>query len=89
MALLRTIVEHAISVMIFILLAGVVISWLRVARVRVPYGNPLIRAIEGAAEAMLRPIRRAVPVTGGGLDFSPMIALMLLYILRGIIARIL
>ena len=89
MALLRMLVEYAISVMIFIILASVVISWLRVARVRVPYGNPVIRAIDGAAEAMLRPIRRAIPVAGGGLDFSPMVALILLYILRRIIARIL
>jgi len=89
MALLRMLVEYAISVMIFIIFASVVISWLRVARVRVPYGNPVIRAIDGAAEAMLRPIRRAIPVAGGGLDFSPMVALILLYILRRIIARIL
>lgn len=89
MALLRMLVEYAISVMIFIILASVVISWLRVARVRVPYGNPVIRAIDGIAEAMLRPIRRAIPTAGGGLDFSPMVALILLYILRRIIARIL
>ena len=89
MALLRMLVEYAISVMIFIILASVVISWLRAARVRVPYGNPVIRGIEGAAEAILRPIRRAIPTAGGGLDFSPMVALILLYILRRIIARIL
>jgi len=59
-----------------------------VARVRVPYGHPVVRVIDGAAEAMLRPIRRALPASAGGLDFSPMIALLLLYILRRIIARI-
>ena len=88
MALLHTLIDYAISVMIFIILASVVISWLRVARVRVPYGHPVVRAIDGAAEAMLRPIRRAFPAAAGGLDFSPMVALLLLYILRRIIARI-
>ena len=72
--------------MMLAILASVVLSWLRMFRVRVPYGNPLIRAIEETADLMLRPIRNAVPATGGGLDFSPLIALLILSILRSVIA---
>jgi len=72
--------------MMLAILASVVLSWLRMFRVRVPYGNPLIRAIEETADLMLRPIRNAVPASGGGLDFSPLIALLILSILRSVIA---
>lgn len=74
--------------MMLAILASVVLSWLRMFRVRVPYGNPLIRAIEEAADLMLRPIRNAVPASGGGLDFSPLVALLILSILRSVVARL-
>lgn len=85
MGLLRYLLLLAISAMMLAILASVVLSWLRMFRVRVPYGNPLIRAIEETADLMLRPIRNAVPATGGGLDFSPLIALLILSILRSVI----
>lgn len=86
MGLLRDLLQLAISAMMLAILASVVLSWLRMFRVRVPYGNPLIRAIEETADLMLRPIRNAVPASGGGLDFSPLIALLILSILRSVIA---
>ena len=88
MGLLRELLLLAISAMMLAILASVVLSWLRMFRVRVPYGNPLIRAIEETADLMLRPIRNAVPASGGGLDFSPLIALLILSILRSVVARL-
>jgi len=76
-----------LSLVMAIIFAGVIISWLRAAGVRVPYYHPIIRAIEQSYEAMIRPIRRAVPTAGGGLDFAPMIALIILMILQRVIAR--
>jgi len=86
--LLRQLLQLAISVMMLAILASVVISWLRMFRVHIPYGNPLLRAVEETADLMLRPIRNAMPTTGGGLDFSPLVALMILSILRAVIARL-
>ena len=88
MGLLRELLLLAISAMMLAILASVVLSWLRMFRVRVPYGNPLVRAIEETADLMLRPIRNAVPASGGGLDFSPLLALLILSILRSVIARL-
>jgi YggT family protein len=88
MALVGTLISYAISMMMLAILASVIISWLRAFRVQVPYGNPLVRAIEETADLMLRPIRRAVPTAGGGLDFSPLIALIILSILQRIVARL-
>ncbi len=77
-----------IWVMMAAIIGGVIISWLRMFRVSVPYRNPLVRLIEETAELMLRPIRRAIPVTGGGLDFSPLVALLVLSICRAIVLRL-
>jgi len=88
MALVGTVISYAISVMMLAILASIIISWLRAFRVQVPYGNPLVRAIEETADLMLRPIRRAVPTAGGGLDFAPLIALIVLSILQQIAARL-
>jgi uncharacterized protein YggT (Ycf19 family) len=77
-----------LSLLMAIIFAGVIISWLRAAGVRISYYHPLVRAIEQAYEAVIRPIRRAVPTAGGGLDFAPMIALIILMILQRVVARL-
>ncbi len=78
----------AIQVMMAAIIGSVIISWLRMFRVRIPYGNPLVRLIEETANLLLRPIRNAIPATGGGLDFSPLVALILLSILQAIVLRL-
>ncbi len=77
-----------IQVMMAAIIGSVIISWLRMFRVRVPYGNPLVRLIEETANLLLRPIRNAMPMTGGGLDFSPLVALIILSIMQAIVLRL-
>jgi uncharacterized protein YggT (Ycf19 family) len=86
--LLKQLIELAITVMMLAILASVVLSWLRVFRVRIPYWHPAIRMIDETADLMLRPIRNAVPTTGGGFDFSPIVALLILSIVRTLVARL-
>jgi uncharacterized protein YggT (Ycf19 family) len=78
----------AIWLMSMAIFVSIIISWLRAAGVRVPYSNPVIRAIDATADVMLRPIRNSFPTAGGGLDFSPMVALVILYILRALVVRL-
>lgn len=78
----------AVWLMSMAIFVSVIVSWLRAAGVRVPYGNPVLRIIDNTADLMLRPIRNAFPTTSGGLDFSPMVALVILYILRMLITRL-
>lgn len=62
------------SVIVFV---AVIVSWLRLP----PY-NPIVRYTRMLTEPALAPIRKLVPPVGG-LDFSPMILLILLWIIRG------
>ncbi len=84
----KQLLNAAISLLTLIVFAAVIISWLRAFGVRVPYYHPIVRAIEQTYEAMVRPIRRAFPTSGGGLDFAPMIIIILLIILRRLIAQL-
>jgi YggT family protein len=59
-----------------VVLAAVVLSW-----VRLPESNPLVRITSALTEPLLGPIRRVLPAFGG-LDFSAMILLLGLRLLR-------
>ena len=65
-----------------VIIAGVLISW-----VSPDPSNPIVQAIYGISEPLLRPFRRFVPLLGG-LDFSPLIALFCYQILGDSAQRI-
>lgn len=62
-----------------VVLAAVVVSWIRLDR-----RNPFVAFIESLTEPLLGPIRQALPPMGG-LDFSPMVLLIALQILRSLL----
>jgi YggT family protein len=62
------------TVIVFI---AVVLSWFQLSP-----DNPAARISRALTEPVLAPIRKLIP-PAGGLDFSPMILLILLRILRG------
>ena len=59
-----------------IVLVAVVMSW-----IQLPPSNPIAQLVRAATEPVLGPIRRALPPTAG-LDFSPMILLIGLQMLK-------
>jgi YggT family protein len=61
-----------------VVLAAVVMSW-----VRADPRHPLVRLVYNLTEPAIAPIRRVLPPMGG-LDFSPMILLLALRVLRGL-----
>ena len=65
------------------ILARVIISWLPMAGVRVDMYHPLIRFLYQITDPILEPIRRFT--TFGMMDFSPIVALILLEIIRQIL----
>jgi YggT family protein len=59
-----------------VVLAAVVMSWAQVGR-----RHPLARLVYDLTEPALAPLRRLLPAVGG-LDFSPMVLLLILRALR-------
>jgi YggT family protein len=62
-----------------VVIVSVIVSWLSL-----PRDNPVVRLTQTLTEPVLAPIRKVIPPVGG-LDFSPMILLILLQILRGLL----
>ena len=60
-----------------IVFAAVILSWLRL-----PPTNPVVQILGRLTEPFLKPIRKAIPPSGG-LDFSPIILLLGVQLLRG------
>jgi YggT family protein len=73
----------------YIIIAAAILSWLVAFNV-VNYRNDFVRSIWGflnaVTEPVLRPIRRALPNLGG-IDISPIIALLILFLIEDIIVR--
>ncbi len=77
-----------LDILWFLLIANVILSWLIVAGVR----NDIVRQIYSASnqllDPILRPIRRVVPPIGM-IDITPLIAFILIIVVRQILNRIL
>jgi len=67
----------------YILLARIVLSW-----VRVDWYHPVVQWIYRVTEPVLAPFRRVLPPLGG-LDFSPIIALLVLQIVERLVIDLL
>ena len=63
----------------YIIIVRAIISWVNPN----PY-NPLVRLIHGLTEPVLEPIRRLLPDMGG-LDISPFVAILIIWILMSLI----
>lgn len=77
-----------IEVFSILILVEVIGSWIMVANVRLP--DAIIRVLQvisSITAVILNPIRRVVPSIGG-LDLSPIIALVLLDVLRRLLVSL-
>lgn len=65
------------------ILARVLVSWLPMAGVQIDPYHPLIRFLYQITDPILEPIRRFA--TFGMMDFSPIVALILLQVIRRVL----
>jgi len=72
MFLLITLVSDAVRLLTLLILVRAVLSWIP----GVDYGHPAIRLVMRITDPVLDPIRRVLPPMGG-LDLSPLVALLL------------
>jgi YggT family protein len=79
-------ISFVIEVYAFIIMIRAIISWVNPD----PY-NPIVQILFRLTEPLLSPIRRALFRSTGNMriDFSPFIAIMLLYIIKRILLRLL
>lgn len=82
MNLLQSIVVYfigpVIQLLIFLIFIEVILSWLvgfNIVNLRNPAMAQIYRAIQAVTQPILNPIRRILPPFGG-LDFSPIVALL-------------
>ncbi|MHB0857784.1 MAG: YggT family protein [Anaerolineae bacterium] len=76
-------VDILARVLNLVILARVLLTWIPMSR-----GNQFVEIIFAITEPILGPIRRVLPSLGG-LDLSPIVALLLLEMLRTLVLRLL
>ena len=79
---LATVIAYVLQIYSWIVIARVVISWVNAD----PY-NPIVRAIYSMTEPVLYRIRRALPVFGGGIDFSPIVVFIAIMFLQNFLVQ--
>ena len=76
-------VQFLFDLYIIVLLARVLLTW-----VQVDPRNPLVNLIHQLTEPLLAPIRRLLPQSSG-LDFSPMVAFVVVLIAEQVVLTLL
>lgn len=69
--------DFLLTVYTWIIIGRVVISWVNAD----PY-NPIVRFLYEATEPVLSRIRRFLPISFGGIDFTPMILILAIMFLQ-------
>lgn len=84
-----TIVNFLFRLYSFLILIRVILSWVNVNPYRPAIDHPVIRVIQQITDPVLEPLRRIIPPVGGTLDISPVVALIILEIVRVVLLSLL
>lgn len=76
------ILDIALTIYMWIIIARAIISWVNPD----PY-NPIVSFLYRVTEPLLYKIRRTIPLSGMGMDFSPMIVLLVIVFLRSFLVQ--
>ena len=72
-------IDFVVKFLLYSILISVILSWVS------PYNkNPIFSLANNISDAFLQPFRKLIPPTGG-LDFSPMIGILVLYLIDNVI----
>ena len=80
---LGIIVHYVVGIYIWVLVIRAVLSWVSAD----PY-NPIVRALYALTEPVLSFLRRKFPLMAGSIDFSPMVAILVLWFLQMVLDRL-
>ena len=79
---LANILNFALMALMWIVVARAVLSWVSPD----PY-NPIVRFIHNVTEPILYWVRSRLPVSFGGIDFSPIIVILAIYFIRSFVVN--
>ncbi len=82
LAAIAKIVDIALTLYMWIIIARAVVSWVNPD----PY-NPIIRFLNAVTEPVLYQIRRRLPISFGGIDFSPIIVILAIIFVQSFLVR--
>ncbi|MFO7749730.1 MAG: YggT family protein [Desulfobacteraceae bacterium] len=74
---IAVVLEYTLNIFMWIIIARAVLSWVNPD----PY-NTIVRFINNVTDPVLYQIRKRLPVTFGGLDISPIIAILFVIFLQ-------
>ena len=77
-----TILDIGLSVYMWIIIGRAIVSWVNAD----PY-NPIVRFLHSVTEPVLSAIRRRVPVSYSGIDFSPILVILAIVFLRAFVVQ--
>ena len=77
------ILQAILSIYFWIVIARALISWVNPD----PY-NPIVRFLHNATDPVLNRLRRFLPLQFGGMDFSPIVLLLLIGVLQQVLAKL-
>jgi YggT family protein len=75
------------QVIVFLIFVRAIISWFR-PNFYNPTWRSLLKFLYDITEPILGPIRRVLPTGSMGVDFSPLIAFILLYVIRSFLVSL-
>jgi len=75
------IVFYLIKALVLLIFISSVLSWFRLDP-----RNPFVKIVRSLVDPLLHPIQRIIPPVGG-MDFSPMIAFVILYLLQSLLQK--
>ena len=78
------VVDLALTIFMWIVIARAILSWVNPD----PY-NPIVRFIHNVTEPVLYQIRKRIPLSFGGIDFSPVLVLLaVIFLQRFVVASL-
>ena len=87
---LLNILDMLLSVLGWIIIIAAILSWLvafNVINTHSDFMRNLLYALDRVTEPLYRPIRRILP-DFGGIDFSPLVVLLIIFALRTLLAGV-
>lgn len=79
---LATVVDYALWAYMWTFIIRAVLSWVSPD----PY-NPIVRALYAITEPVLSQLRRRLPLFAGSIDFSPIVAILIIVFLQRFVVR--